>query len=160
MILSLLKLRYIRLRIKERRLILTEKDKKEIEEMTPEEEEYESLENTQPKETEEEPETTVVEYKGWRGKIPVAIIPFVKIGVTLLLWLGSWLTGVFDWDPIPWTEEEITQTVLVVLAMASTIYSWFTDNPVTDYGKKKNQAGKDIVGSRKQYKQAKKQSKQ
>lgn len=105
--------------------------------------------------SEAEPEMVEVQGKGWKGKVPLAYTAFIRLFVMIILYGASFLTTVFDWDPIPWSEEEVTQAVTLGVTFIYTVYTWYTNNPVTEYGKKKEEVGRQEVGSRKEQKENK-----
>lgn len=82
--------------------------------------------------------------------------PLVRLAVMLISMLGYVMTEFFGWEPIPWTNEEIGEGIFLALSVILAIYNWFTNQPVTHYGRQKEEAGKFAVGKRKDFKQNKK----
>ena len=74
--------------------------------------------------------------------------PYIRLIVMAISFLATTMTTMFGWNPLPFTDAEMTQglTIFVSLALAK-------NQPVTKYGKAKEQAGKEGVGDRKDFKQ-------
>lgn len=47
----------------------------------------------------------------------------------------------------------MNQGLMLVLSVGLAIYNWYKNNAVTKYGKAKEQAGKEAVGTRQDFKQ-------
>ena len=79
--------------------------------------------------------------------------PYIRLIVMAISFLATTMTTMFGWNPLPFTDAEMTQGLTIFVSLALAIYNWFKDQPVTKYGKAKEQAGKEVVGDRKGFKQ-------
>ncbi|API92727.1 MULTISPECIES: phage holin [unclassified Virgibacillus] len=60
-----------------------------------------------------------------------AIIRLVVLGILLL----NQALILFGWNPLPFSEDQIYESVSTVAAVVMAIYTWYKDNPVTKKGK-------------------------
>lgn len=78
---------------------------------------------------------------------------YLRLGVAFIALLNVLLTT-FGWQPLPYSEEEVYQGLSIVFVIATTLWTWFKDSPITKYGKVKHEVGKSIVGDRKEFNEA------
>lgn len=79
--------------------------------------------------------------------------PFIRLIVMGISFVATGLTTMFGWEPLPFTDEQMNQGLMLVLSVGLAIYNWYKNNAVTKYGKAKEQAGKEVVGTRQDFKQ-------
>lgn len=78
--------------------------------------------------------------------------PFVRLVVMGISFIATGLTTMFGWEPLPFTDEQVNQGLMLTLSVVLAIYNWYKNNAVTKYGKAKEHAGKAKVGNRKDFK--------
>lgn len=79
--------------------------------------------------------------------------PYIRLIVMFVSFLATTMTTMFGWQPLPFTDEEVNQGITIGVTVALAIYNWFKNQPVTSYGKAKEQAGSEAVGNRKDFTQ-------
>lgn len=78
--------------------------------------------------------------------------PFIRLIVMGISFVATGLTTIFGWEPLPFTDEQTNQGLMLVLSVGLAIYNWYKNNAVTSYGKAKEEAGKEVVGTRQDFK--------
>ena len=76
---------------------------------------------------------------------------YIRLAVAGIAFLNLMLTTSFGWKPLPYTEDQVYNALSILFMVATTLWTWFKDSPVTTYGKAKNKAGKEAVGDRKTF---------
>lgn len=79
--------------------------------------------------------------------------PYIRLIVMAISFLATTMTTMFGWNPLPFTDAEMTQGITIFVSLAIAVYNWFKNQPVTKFGKAKEQAGQEAVGDRKDFKQ-------
>lgn len=80
----------------------------------------------------------------------MAIVRLIAMGIS---WASLLLVTQFGWEPLPYTDEQVTQGVFLVVTISTSLWSWYKNNPVTTYGKTKEEVGVAVVGTRKEFKE-------
>lgn len=77
------------------------------------------------------------------------IIRLIVMGISFVL---TGLVTIFGWEPFPFTDTQINEALTMGLSIGLAIYNWYKNNAVTQYGKAKEQAGQQAVGTRQEFK--------
>ena len=83
----------------------------------------------------------------------------VRLVAMVISWVSLLLTSQFGWKPFPFTDEQVTMGITLILTIGTSIWSWYKNNPVTHYGVTKEEKGVAKVGTRQEFKESKKQNK-
>lgn len=76
---------------------------------------------------------------------------YVRLAIVFIALANLLLTVSFNAKPFPLTSDHAYQILSLVLVLVTITWVWFKDNPVTAYGKAKNEAGINAVGTPKEY---------
>lgn len=76
---------------------------------------------------------------------------YIRLGVAGIAFLNLMLTTYFGWKPFPYSEDQIYNGLSIIFMIVTTLWTWFKDAPVTSYGKAKDEAGRQVVGDRKDF---------
>lgn len=79
----------------------------------------------------------------------MAIVRLVAMAIS---WISLLLVSQFGWEPLPFTDEQVTQGVLMIVTVGTSLWSWYKNNPVTQYGNEKENQGLKKVGTREEFK--------
>lgn len=75
----------------------------------------------------------------------------VRLVSMVISWVSLLLVSQFGWEPLPFTDDQVTQGVLMVVTVGTSLWSWYKNNPVTKYGNEKEQQGVKKVGTREEF---------
>lgn len=78
--------------------------------------------------------------------------PIIRLVVMGLSFIATGLTTLFGWSPLPFSDEQINQGLTLAVSIGLAIYNWYKNNAVTPYGKAKEQAGIEAVGTKEEFK--------
>lgn len=78
-------------------------------------------------------------------------MPVIRLIVMGISFLATFMVTTFGWNPLPFSDDQITEGLTWVISIGLAIYNWFKDQPVTSYGKAKAEAGVKAVGHRKDF---------
>lgn len=78
--------------------------------------------------------------------------PFIRLIVMGISFVATAMTTMFNWNPLPWSDDQVTQGLTVLVTVGISIYNWFKNQPVTSYGKKKEEVAEQHLGTRQEFK--------
>lgn len=79
----------------------------------------------------------------------MAVVRLITMAIS---WVSLLLTTQFGWEPLPFSNDQLNIGVTLLFTVATSLWSWYKNNPVTPYGVVKEEEGIQQVGTRQEFK--------
>lgn len=86
-----------------------------------------------------------------KSNLSLRTIAIIRLVVMAITWVGTLLVTVYGWEPLPYTSEQVNTGIMLAVSIASSIWGYWKNNAITQYGQEKEELGIQELGTRKEF---------